>query len=214
MRRKGSGLLLVFLMLFLLLPTGVLADSIKYDAKTQSIKIVCDDLEEGKAYSFIATRSANVENELTQDGLVYLNQFTASTEGQIKVLLLDQGLIGVRFYVGGEMKDGQSPRFIGEYGEITSAIQTPAMLKGIEEEAFVGGSFQAAYLGDVESIGSKAFLNCSELIYVQIRSMTTDIADDAFQGCRNLLFSCYEGSSAYQYASLHGYEIELIPDAE
>ncbi len=209
-----STLKFLLILVFCFISLYAFADSITHNAKTNSVLIVCDGLDAGKPYSFIATRSANVENGLTQADLIYLNQFKASSEGTIRVMLMDDGLLGVCFYVGGEMQGVQLLRYIGKYGEITSSIQTPAMLKDIEDEAFAGETFQAAYLGNVESIGSKAFLDCEELIYVQIRSRTTEIADDAFQGCRNLLFSCYEDSSAYRYAKQHSFAVEIIPSAE
>ena len=40
---------------------------------------------------------------------------------------------------------------------------------------------------DGTTIGSKAFANCRNLIYVRIPSSVTTIASDAFSGCPNVI---------------------------
>ena len=60
----------------------------------------------------------------------------------------------------------------------------PARLKTIEEEAFSGAAFEAVIIPDgCESIGSRAFANCPNLVYVRIPASVMYIAEDAFEGC-------------------------------
>lgn len=62
-------------------------------------------------------------------------------------------------------------------------LALPANLTTIEDEAFAGAVMNAVIVPDsCTAIGSKAFANCSELIFVSVPKGTT-IAPDAFEGC-------------------------------
>ena len=64
-----------------------------------------------------------------------------------------------------------------------NGLKLPAAARTIEEEAFVGGAFQYVIIPDgCVTIGSKAFADCPNLIYVYIPASVTSIADDAFAG--------------------------------
>ncbi len=55
-----------------------------------------------------------------------------------------------------------------------------------------------------QSIGHYAFLNCSELLRIDIPASVTEIDDTAFNGCDKLIIVCPEGSTAAQYAEAKG----------
>ena len=58
-----------------------------------------------------------------------------------------------------------------------------AMLKEIEDEAFMGLAVEGIIIPDgCTTIGSKAFADCPNLIYIKIPASVTSIADDAFEG--------------------------------
>ena len=189
------------------------ADSVEVDETNRAVRVTCEHAEAGKPYSFIATTGSDLSGGLNREQVQYLNQFTADSNGQIQVLILDEKMKGAKFYLGGGFQDMESPHLIGVYGdtEITAVITLPAMLVQIDEEAFAGGVFQAVYLGDqVQSIGKAAFRDCKSLVYVQIPPSVTEIAPDAFEGCGKLTFCCVKDSKAWQYATEHDYGIEEL----
>ena len=64
----------------------------------------------------------------------------------------------------------------------------PSGLTTIEEEAFEGTKFQAVVVPETcTSIGSRAFANCSELVYVRIPASVTSIPSDAFEDCPKVI---------------------------
>ncbi|MGX8705843.1 MAG: leucine-rich repeat domain-containing protein [bacterium] len=61
-------------------------------------------------------------------------------------------------------------------------------LTAIESESFADGAFQYVIVPPaVTSIGSKAFANCADLIYIRIPASIRSIAADAFEGCNDQL---------------------------
>ena len=63
-------------------------------------------------------------------------------------------------------------------------LKLPAGLTTIDDEAFMGLACEGILIPDgCTSIGSKAFANCSKLVYVRIPAGVEDIAGDAFDGC-------------------------------
>ena len=72
--------------------------------------------------------------------------------------------------------------------ENVHTMKLPAQLKEIEEEAFAGRPCQVVIIPDgCTTIGSRAFADCDELLYVRIPPSVTEIADDAFEGCDKYL---------------------------
>ena len=64
-----------------------------------------------------------------------------------------------------------------------NVLKLPADLTRIEPNAFEGVSCEAVIIPEkCTSIGSKAFANCHNLIYIVIPS-STDVANDVFDGC-------------------------------
>ncbi len=64
----------------------------------------------------------------------------------------------------------------------------PASLTAIEAEAFAGTPFQAVIVPNtVTAIGSRAFADCRNLVYVCIPASVTSIASDAFADCPHVI---------------------------
>lgn len=69
-----------------------------------------------------------------------------------------------------------------------SVLRLPIALRTVEENAFEGINSQAVIIPDgCTSIGSRAFANCKNMIYVRIPASVTFIADDAFAGCDQVI---------------------------
>ena len=67
-------------------------------------------------------------------------------------------------------------------------LQLPAGLNVIEEEAFEGLACEAVIIPDgCTAIGSRAFANCTGLVYVRIPANVTSLAADAFTGCPDVV---------------------------
>ena len=65
-----------------------------------------------------------------------------------------------------------------------NVLRLPAALQAIQQEAFAGAGFEAVIIdGNCEFIDSRAFADCVNLRYVRIPASVTGIADDAFEGC-------------------------------
>lgn len=77
----------------------------------------------------------------------------------------------------------------------------PANLKTIGTETFAGSKAKCIRLKDkAETIGSKAFYNCPNLIQIYIPANCTDIASDAFANSDGLTIFGEDGSYAETYA--------------
>ena len=64
----------------------------------------------------------------------------------------------------------------------------PADLNTIEAEAFAGAAFEAVVIPEgCKTIGSRAFADCPNLVYVRIPAGVTNIAADAFEGCSQVI---------------------------
>lgn len=64
-------------------------------------------------------------------------------------------------------------------------LRMPASTRMIEDEAFEGGAFQGVVIPDgCVSIGSKAFANCEQLLYVSIPVTVKEVSDDAFMNSK------------------------------
>ncbi len=85
-------------------------------------------------------------------------------------------------------------------------LKLPAGLQAIDDETFAGAAMNVADLREtgITSIGSYAFRNCRELTDVYLPAGVNSIADNAFEGCLNIVFHCPKGSYAETYAAAHG----------
>lgn len=67
----------------------------------------------------------------------------------------------------------------------------PSSLKNISEESFMGANMERIILPEgVESIGSLAFAYCPHLHSINLPASITTIAENAFEGCENLVLYC------------------------
>ena len=155
-------------------------------------------------------------NSVSLDGLLFVDQLVANNEGKIYVAFLNPSFPTCSVLLGGTFKNGQlSPQNLGAFrppvdDEPIYTFTLPEMLKTIDDEAFFECAFTHVYLGEnVETIGSQAFANSRNMVYILIPNSTIYISDDAFDGCDNLVIGCYEGSAAKQFAIDHniGYKI-------
>ena len=69
------------------------------------------------------------------------------------------------------------------------------------------------FLNEPVSIGTLAFANCSALSRLEIPDSVTQIAENAFEGCDNLVICCTKDSYALQFAVENGIAY-VITDAE
>ncbi len=84
--------------------------------------------------------------------------------------------------------------------EITK-LKLPAALTRIEDQAFMGCSTMAVIIPQhCEYIGSEAFANSNSLLYVYFPNADMTIKTNAFSGCPNVTFVCYEDTSAQIFA--------------
>lgn len=80
----------------------------------------------------------------------------------------------------------------------------PASLTVIEDEAFSGADFEMVVMPEtMTSIGKRAFAECDRLVVVQMFDNIITIAEDAFEGCKNVTFICNPGTKAAAYAAEH-----------
>ena len=63
-------------------------------------------------------------------------------------------------------------------------LSLPGNLTSIEEEAFMGGAFEAVIVpAGCTAIGNRAFADCTSLKYIRIPGANTTVSDTAFAGC-------------------------------
>lgn len=84
-------------------------------------------------------------------------------------------------------------------------MKLPTALKSVQRETFLNLPAECFVLPDgCLVIGEKAFADCKMLKLVEIPASVVAIADDAFEGCENVLIVTPEGSAAERYAQNHG----------
>ncbi len=70
----------------------------------------------------------------------------------------------------------------------TKTLKLPSSLTAIGDEAFMGSLCEAIIIPDgCTAIGSKAFANCKNLVYVRVPNSVKSIAADAFAGCGDVI---------------------------
>lgn len=90
--------------------------------------------------------------------------------------------------------------------EIPCDVVMPTDLTEIRQEAFQAAGLQGVDLtgSGITTIGARAFADNGELVVVIIPDSVTQIAEDAFDGCDNLVILAGVDSTAYQYARARG----------
>ena len=87
----------------------------------------------------------------------------------------------------------------------TKTLTLPLALTKIEDESFINSAIQAVEIAHgCASIGAHAFADCAALAWIRIPSSVTEIANDAFDGCGDLIIIAPENSAAQAYAFEHG----------
>lgn len=106
--------------------------------------------------------------------------FVVTTEGLTEIAAGSQFIKGGHHCENGTCKDcGQHFDWSG-----LNTLTLPAATKEIEPEAFMNVSAQVIIVPTgCTSIGSRAFANCRNLMYVILPSTLESLADDAFAGC-------------------------------
>ncbi len=90
-------------------------------------------------------------------------------------------------------------------------MRLPAMLTTLDAQALSGTNAEQITLGgQVRTIGSRAFANCTALKLVVLPGSVTSIAEDAFSGSGQVVLLCREGSYAHSYAIEHGLRYALM----
>lgn len=201
MNRTLKAMLL--LALIMALPIAALGSVSASDV----IVVACDQCFAGNDYTLLLTPTGVKPGSMSDGDILYIDQITAASDG-FEAAVVFPNFEACDAYLGGVFADGSSsPLKLGTY----TAARTPAQLKTIEAEAFENSAFTHVFLvGQVTSIGARAFANCGKLAYVYIPGSVTSIADDAFDGCGDLVIGCVSGSKAETYAKNHQIRYRLL----
>ena len=118
----------------------------------------------------------------------------------------------VELYAEQELALSSQP-YSPQTGElIVSDNILPAGTVVIGEEAFANNAFESVQLPfGVQRIDARAFANCESLQMIYIPESVSDIADDAFEGCTELVIAGTSGSLALQYAEEKGISYMVLP---
>ena len=208
---KRICLLLIVVLLIVGLSGWVCAESdtgyARLHPSNNSVEVTCSQLEEGQHYVFMALKGSG-EASISGDSILEIRQFTSPSD-TIQIALVGKQYKDAFFLFGGPFADGDSPKLI--FLPQSMEAHFPASLTFIKDEAFMNCAFQMIYLSNgIASIGERAFKGCEQLSYIQIPSTVMWIADDAFEGCNNLVIGCQKNSLAYRYAQNAGIDYELM----
>ena len=87
-------------------------------------------------------------------------------------------------------------------------ITLPNNLLIVEEEAYANNRAQKIIVPSrVKTIKSHAFLNCRNLLYLELMNGNTSIADNALEGCDNVMIICPDDSPVESWAKEKGYPV-------
>ncbi len=97
--------------------------------------------------------------------------------------------------------------------DLSAMLRVPDSLYEIGEEAFANCGVTAVTIpSGCGVVGSKAFADNEQLLYILIPSGVTRIEEDAFDNCPNLTIYCYPGSAAATLAQTRGIRCILLSD--
>ncbi len=102
------------------------------------------------------------------------------------------------------------------YLEEVAIKSSTSSLKTIGNHAFTNcESLEKISLGkEVVRIGDGAFSGCDRLGEITIPDSVTEIGEDAFFGCHNLIIACNKDSFAYKYATENSIEVKVLDEEE
>ena len=93
---------------------------------------------------------------------------------------------------------------------VENILTLPVGLLRIDEEAFASSHAEIVIIpSGCTAIGSRAFADNANLVFVHMPDSVTDIAEDAFEGCPNVRFVCESENAAADYAAEHGISCEV-----
>ncbi len=104
---------------------------------------------------------------------------------------------------------------IDSYTGTETDIVIPEEINGYKTISISDGAFKDSPVTSivlpetVTKIGAGAFAG-SSLKRITITANEIEIAEDAFDGCENVIICCYSASKAYAFAQTHGIKIELL----
>lgn len=89
-------------------------------------------------------------------------------------------------------------------------LRIPEGVTTIEDETYLGCAAKKIILpASCTSIGSRAFAECSDLVWIEISADVTFIAEDAFDGCHNFIIETKGNSFAEEFARSNKYTLLL-----
>ena len=184
--------------------------------------LVLNDIRSGNALSSLT---------MTKSGKVVDNSFKIlwdgpeddSSTGTIAVLSFicpsNEGIYDIKMVHATEdvLDDMMNPvSIITTNGNISvsgvdhnAVLKLPSELTKIEEEAFVGVTVPVLDLRGTKivEIQNKAFSNCVNLNDIYLPANVKSIAENAFEGCSDIVIHCYQGTYAETYAKNHAIQI-------
>lgn len=161
-------------------------------------------------YHYLADVTNSDSGSVGQDGELFLVPFTSGSVEEGYSFRCDNNADVLYFY-DDEMAGLYSTEDLTiaswAYGtSLDPDFVLPGNLEKIEEEAFSGINASVIVLPDsVDTIGSKAFSNCANLVKIYIPETTETISEDAFLNDTNLTIFGRENSPAALFARNHGY---------
>lgn len=214
--RKGIRILCIIMLWLFLLCYSASADNVVYTDGIDTLSISFNQCVPGNEYSILLVKGTNKTGPINSENLLFVDQLTADSDGNIYVAFVHPSFSNCTVLLGGTFKSSlTSPQLLGNYSpdipepEVTFTL--PSMLENIENEAFSGCAYTHVYLGEnVSSIGARAFSYSTQLVYIYIPDSTTNIADDAFEGCSDFIIGCHANSYAQQYAIEHSIHYRIV----
>lgn len=144
----------------------------------------------------------------------YINKLVEFTSSDENVLIVDRHGVVTGVAPGTATVTARSSQ-TSTTCEITVrdlvVVNLPDDVKKISEEAFIETNVEKFTLPDgCETIGVRAFAYNDYLLFMYMPDSVKSIADDAFEGCKNVSFICESENTAAAYATAHNipYRVE------
>lgn len=167
------------------------------------------DITEGEELDYVCSWSGPWLGEVYPD-LEFAMNVDGEYSGWSTTLPTAAGDYAMRMSFNGLITDYQTFSIYPAEENDTELI-LPANLTKIEPEAFAGTDVTSVICPDgLKEIGSRAFANCENLAVIVIPGSVDVLAQDALEGCENVLIVGEDGSAAQQFADDAGFPFEEI----